>query len=57
MKVLNSHPSHLALRASTLFSRKHQFYYNRAEHLSFILRFVCLKTEDVKKIGDGKQWV
>lgn len=50
-KVLNSHPS---LRALTLLSQKHRFYYNRAQHLSFILRFVCLKTEDVKNIGDGE---
>lgn len=52
MRALNSQPSHLALRAITPHSEKHSFYYNRAEHLNFILRFICRKAEDVKNIVD-----
>lgn len=52
MRALNSHPSHLALSVMTPHSEKHWFYYSRAEHLNFILRFICRKTEDVKNIVD-----
>lgn len=49
MNQLNSHPSLPSLGALTLVSQKHQFYCNRAQHLSLFLRFVCLKTEEYYK--------